>query len=190
MVCSGVFRPIPRHDERCLVPNAHKAAARCGLLFFEDAPGFFVASGRGPELGPDTHIDPLCGGLQTLCVRHDANPDAHGFAPDQPFRLLLGREASVLQRFPSEDPALSELIESFSEVQMADLAGNMVSTSVTLAIAMAAISAVSWKAVPMDDLPRTTFEDCSSAVDLLRRVMPQVRPLGPDSHPEAKRQRP
>ena len=112
------------------------------------------------------------------------------FAPDQPFRFLLGREALVLQGFPSQDPTLSELIESFSEIQMADLAGNMVSTPVTLALAMAAISAVSWKTLPVSTIPRKTSEDCSSAVALLRRVMPQVRPLGPDSHPEAKRQRP
>ena len=96
----------------------------------------------------------------------------------------------MLQGFPSQDPTLSELIESFSEGQMADLAGNMVSTPVTLAIAMAAISAVSWKTLPVSTIPRTTSEDCSSVVALLRRVMPQVRPLGPDSHPEAKRQRP
>ena len=111
------------------------------------------------------------------------------FAPGQPFRLLLGREALVLQGFPSQDATLSKLIGSFSEVQMADLAGNMVSTPVMLAIAMAAISAVSWKDVSMSALPRTTAEDCSSAVSLLRSLMPQVRPLGPDSHPEPKRQR-
>ena len=67
------------------------------------------------------------------------------FAPGQPFRLLLGREALVLQGFPSQGPTLSELIGSFSENQMADLAGDMVSTPVMLAIAMAASSAVSWK---------------------------------------------
>ena len=97
----------------------------------------------------------------------------------------------MLQGFPSQDPTLSKLFETFSEVQMADLAGNMVSTPVMLAMAMAAISAVSWKDMPMSALPRTTAEDCSHAVSLLRRVMPQVRPLGngSDSHPEAKRQR-
>ena len=106
-----------------------------------------------------------------------------------PSVCYLGREALVLQGFPSQGPTLSKLIESFSEVQMADLAGNMVSTPVMLAIAMATISAVSWKDVPMSALPRMTAGDCSSAVSLLRRVMPQVRPLGPDSHPETKRQR-
>ena len=112
------------------------------------------------------------------------------FAQGQPFRLLLGREALVLQGFPSQDATLSELIGSFSENQMADLAGDMVSTPVMLAMAMAAISAVSWRDVlSMSALPRTTFDDCASAVSLLRRVMPQVRQFGPDAHPEAKRQR-
>ena len=112
------------------------------------------------------------------------------FAQGQPFRLLLGREALVLQGFPSRAPTFSKLIGSFSEVQMADLAGNMVSTPVMLAMAMAAISAVSWRDVlPMSALPRTTSDECASAVSLLRRIMPQVRQLGPDAHPEAKRQR-
>ena len=101
------------------------------------------------------------------------------FAPEQPFRLLLGKEALVLQGFPSRDPTLSELIDSYSENQMADLAGNMVSTPVMLAMAMAAISAVSWKDVPIYALPRATAEECSSAVSLLRRIMPQVRAIGP-----------
>ena len=112
------------------------------------------------------------------------------FAQGQPFRLLLGREALVLQGFPSQDETLSELFGSFSELQMADLAGNMVSTPVMLAMAMTAISAASWRDVlPMSALPRTTSDECASAVNLLRRIMPQVRQLGPDAHPEAKRQR-
>ena len=100
------------------------------------------------------------------------------FAPDQPFRLLLGREALVLQGFPSQDPTLSELIDSFPESQMADLAGNMVSTTVFLAMAMAAISAVSWKASPMK-FGSSTDADCAHAVSLLRRIMPQVPSLTP-----------
>ena len=109
------------------------------------------------------------------------------FAPEQPFRLLLGREALVLQGFPSQDPTLSELIRAFTENQMADLAGNMVSTTVFLAMAMAAISAVSWKASPMR-LGSSTDADCARAVTLLRRIMPQVpslTPVAPVSDPEA-----
>ena len=96
----------------------------------------------------------------------------------------------MLQGFPSQDATLSELVGSFSEIQMADLAGNMVSTPVMLAMAMAAISAVSWRDVlPMSTLPRTTSDQCASVVSLLRRIMLQVRQFGSDAHPEAKRQR-
>ena len=90
--------------------------------------------------------------------------------------------------FPSEDPALSELIRGFSDVQLADLAGNMVSTTVVLAMAMAAISAASWKVSPMR-FGSSTDADCALAVGLLRRIMPQLpslTPVAPVSDPEAK----
>ena len=70
------------------------------------------------------------------------------FASGQPLRLLLGREALVLQGSPSQLGSLSELINETSETAMQNIAGNMVSTTVMLAIAMAAISSVSWKPVP------------------------------------------
>ena len=92
------------------------------------------------------------------------------FAPGHPFRLLLGREALVLQGFPSEDPALSELIAAFSEAQMADLAGNMVSTPIMLTMAMAAISSVSWRGRPRAQAP-TTAEACSNAWALFQQVV-------------------
>ena len=109
------------------------------------------------------------------------------FAPGQPFRLLWGREALVLQGFPSQDPTLSELIGSFSENQMADLAGNLVSTTVFLAMAMAAISAVSWKASPMR-FGSSADADCARAVSLLRGItsqVPSLTPVAPVSDPEA-----
>ena len=84
------------------------------------------------------------------------------FAPDQPFRLLLGREALVLQGFPSQDTSLSELIENTSEALMADLAGNMVSTPIMLTMAMAAISSVSWRERPRAQASPTKARSDSS----------------------------
>ena len=83
------------------------------------------------------------------------------FADDQPHRLLLGREALVLQGFPSGKPSLSELIDATPEVLMADLGGNMVSTTVMLAMAMAAISSVPWRALPREQAARATADACA-----------------------------
>ena len=106
------------------------------------------------------------------------------FAPGHPFRLLLGREALVLQGFPSEDPTLSELIAAFSEAQMADLAGNMVSTPIMLTMAMAAISAVSWRERPRAQAS-TTAEACVSAWTLFQTAI--AKPVS--AEPAPKRQR-
>ena len=105
------------------------------------------------------------------------------FAPGHPFRLLLGREALVLQGFPSEDPALSELIGAFPEAQMADLAGNMVSTPIMLTMAMAAISSVSWRERPRAQAP-TTAEACSNAWTLFQTAVPEPAPAEPASKPQ------
>ena len=126
-------------------------------------------------------------GLTRLSTRSAAQDSANGYRhcaaavlPNQmmmvftaghPFRLLLGREALVLQGFPSEDPSLSELIASASEAQMADLAGNMVSTPILLALAMAAISSVSWKERPRAQAS-TTAEACAAAWSLFQSLVP------------------
>ena len=113
------------------------------------------------------------------------------FAPGHPFRLLLGRENLVLQGFPSADPSLSELIEGTPETAMTDLAGNMVSTPVMLAIAMAAISSVSWRPMPRPSHLSSSIAG-ADALALLRSIVPSP-PCDPACDAEAagsKRQRP
>ena len=95
-------------------------------------------------------------------------------APDQPWRLLLGREALVLQGFPSQDPSLSELIANTSEALMADLAGNMVSTPIMLTMAMAVISSVSWRERPRAQVSPTKAR-ASAAWTLFQSVTSSKR---------------
>ena len=92
------------------------------------------------------------------------------FADGHPHRLLLGREALVLQGFPSGKQSLSELIEKTPEALMADLAGNMVSTPVMLAMAMAAISSVSWRALPREQAPTATADACAAAWNVFKTL--------------------
>ena len=77
----------------------------------------------------------------------------------------------MLQGFPSRDPSLSELIDGTTEVLMSNIAGNMVSTPVMLAIAMAAISSVSWRSMPRPhEAPASTSGE--TALALLRSIVP------------------
>ena len=93
------------------------------------------------------------------------------FATGQPLRLLLGREALVLQGFPSQNKSLSELTSETSETAMANIAGNMVSTTIMLAVAMAAISSVSWRSVPRPQLVSSSTAS-ADALALLFSVVP------------------
>ena len=67
---------------------------------------------------------------------------------------------------------------------MADLAGNMVSTPIMLTMAMAAISAVSWRERPRAQAS-TTAEACASAWTLFQSVVPKPA----SEEPAPKRQR-
>ena len=93
------------------------------------------------------------------------------FATGQPLRLLLGREALVLQGFPSQNKSLSELTSETSETAMANIAGNMVSTTIMLAVAMAAISSVSWRSVPRPQRVSSSMAS-GDALALLFSIVP------------------
>ena len=58
-------------------------------------------------------------------------------------RLLLGYEAMVFQGFPMA--LMSSAIRSSKECLLKDLAGNMVSLPVMLAVTMATISSMPWR---------------------------------------------
>ena len=125
-----------------------------------------------PEYICKAGFAPSHAALRTLCSKGaSASQMMMVFNTGQPYRLLLGREALVLQGFPSRDPSLSELIEGTTELLMTNIAGNMVSTPVMLAIAMAAISSVSWRSMPR---PHEAHASTSgeTALALLRSIAP------------------
>ena len=74
----------------------------------------------------------------------------------QPPRCLLGREALLLQGFPVDDERIQGVIEDFAESFLQDLAGNMVTTPVMLALAAASVSSLTWR--------RTCTTDVTTAV--------------------------
>ena len=57
-------------------------------------------------------------------------------------RLLLGEEAMILHGYPIA--AVSDLVARSSNNMMSDLAGNMASPPVILALMMASVAAVEW----------------------------------------------
>ena len=67
------------------------------------------------------------------------------FDGDETPRILLGREALWLQGFPILEESMANLLDSESESFLTDLAGNMVSTPVLLALLLSTISALSWR---------------------------------------------
>ena len=78
------------------------------------------------------------------------------FNGDESPRLLLGREALWLHGFPIFEESIKPLLDNESEAFLTDLAGNMVSTPVLLALLMSTISSLSWRE---EESPATTI-DC------------------------------
>ena len=72
-------------------------------------------------------------------------------------RLTIGRENLALQGFPIN--IIRDMPGTFKETLLADLAGNMVSTPVFLAMLMSAIASVSWSP------PGGTDSDADDSVD-------------------------
>ena len=78
--------------------------------------------------------------LPLICL-----PDGHPDTLQE--RFVLGRESLALQGFPIELLEHS-MFAKFPESKLQDLAGNMVSTTVFLAIMMATVCSVSWHPEP------------------------------------------
>ena len=83
------------------------------------------------------------------------------FDGDETPRILLGREALWLQGFPILEERLAPVLDSESESFLTDLAGNMVSTPVLLALLLSTISALSWRE---EGTPVTTV-DCRALAE-------------------------
>ena len=87
----------------------------------------------------------------------------------QPPRCLLGREALALQGFPVNDARTQRIIKDFSESFLQDLAGNMVSTPVLLALAAASVSSLTWRSTCTTDVTiAVKEEDAANAWDALQ----------------------
>ena len=83
------------------------------------------------------------------------------FDEDETPRLLLGREALWLQGFPILEKSVAPVLEGESESFLTDLAGNMVSTPVLLALVLSTMSALSWR---QEGTPVTTV-DCRALAE-------------------------
>ena len=85
-------------------------------------------------------------------------------------RLLLGREALLLQGFPIS--AVMDLVDSTPESLLQDLAGNMMGLNIVLAMLMAAFAAITWRgplAVDAEHSTQADVDDAMSAFTSLRK---------------------
>ena len=80
-------------------------------------------------------------------------------------RLLLGREALMMQGYPV--PLVKEAVATTSESLMADLAGNGMAVPVFLAILVSASISLSWRNSDASEARQSTSEELESATALL-----------------------
>ena len=87
--------------------------------------------------------------------------------PDGEERLLLGREALVLQAFPVA--LVEEQLDQVSESFQHDLAGSAMSFLVLLAVAQSGFASLNWRkqSVMDEDLGSISLPDADEAVGLL-----------------------
>jgi site-specific DNA-cytosine methylase len=83
-------------------------------------------------------------------------------------RLLIGREALLLQGFPIDK--VKALVNRTDEQLMSQLAGNMMSLPVVLAMSMAFFASVSWREGAAADMPMSTQDDMDQVTNLLART--------------------
>ena len=86
--------------------------------------------------------------------------------PDGQERLLLGREALVLQGFPVR--LVEEQLDQQTDAFQHDLAGNAMSFLVLLAVAQSGFASLNWRqqSVPDEDLGAISLPDADEAVGL------------------------
>jgi len=83
-------------------------------------------------------------------------------------RLLIGRESLLSQGFPIDK--VKDLVNRTDEQFMSQLAGNMMSLPVVLALSMAFFASVSWREGAAADTPVSTQEDMDQVSKLLARI--------------------
>ena len=84
-------------------------------------------------------------------------------------RLLLGREALLYQAFPTA--LVSPQVNATPEALMQDLAGNMMSLPVVLAISMALFGSATWATTTASAAPASTDDETSSAIAAFDRIL-------------------
>ena len=92
--------------------------------------------------------------------------------PERTQRLLLGREALLFQGYPIS--AVAQIADAVPELFLQDLAGNVVSLPVLLAIVQSTFLSVSWKPENVDVAQPSTNEEVDDALSLLTLSLPDT----------------
>jgi hypothetical protein len=86
----------------------------------------------------------------------------------QPERLLLGREAMLLQGFPISEVD-DGILDGVSDRFLHDLAGNAMCSQVLLAVVQSAVSALRWR--PPGEAPQVASkQDVHDVMELLSQI--------------------
>ena len=91
--------------------------------------------------------------------------------PGDEERLLLGREALMLQGFPVCSDEVSESLRhnAVSEHLMHDLAGNAMTLHVLLAVTQSAVAALTWRAATTEN-PTSAHDELDAAYALFKQL--------------------
>ena len=120
-------------------------------MVYQQGPHFFrdvrPSFGRTRISSRGDHDEAIAGTVLPSQMLMTFREPAPGHAGDPEPRLILGRENLLLQGFPID--IIENMPGNFKETNFTELAGNMVSTPVFLAMFMTAMASVSW--VPQDE---------------------------------------
>ena len=157
--CGGLT-PM-QHDMASISLRTHSAANH----MLRDI-GQSLARVRRSSIEDGIHIAPAILPSQLMLITGSAD----GVEKPEQVRLLLGEEALIFQGFPTallyNHPSFVPLYpNAMSNANMVDIAGNMVTLPILLALVLAAFSSVTWRAVKEGDEAaiESTEEEMASA---------------------------
>jgi hypothetical protein len=150
-----------QHDMASISLRTHSAANH----LLRDI-GQSLARVRRSSIEDGIHIAPAILPTQLMLITGSAD----GVEKPEQVRLLLGEEALIFQGFPTallyNHPSFVPLYpNAMSNANMVDIAGNMVTLPILLALVLAAFSSVTWRAVKEGDEAaiESTEEEMASA---------------------------